>query len=182
MHGSRVVSCLLAGVLVSVAPAQEPKSPADSHKRLEYFAGDWDVAIRYKLSNDKEGEGKAVCQTKWILDDNFLRQEYRSKFMGQPLTIWQLLGYDTLNKKYVEFQLHAQGKQTHTLHNEGSFSDDGKVLTLVGDSTDAATGKPVKLRTVTTMTDPEHYTLEWFVTEGGGKEERKVVLMHTRKK
>lgn len=104
-------------------------------------------------------------------------------FGGQPLTVWQLTGYDSIQKKYVEFELHSDGSGTHTLHNEGSFSDDGKVLTLAGDSMDGMTGKPVKLRTVTTIVDDDHFTLEWFFKEpGGSSEERKVVLSHTRRK
>jgi hypothetical protein len=68
------------------------------------------------------------------------------------------------------------------MHNEGDFSRDGKILTLSGESISAQTGEMVMLRTVTTIVDDNHYTLEWFITEPGGKEERKVVLTHTRKK
>src|SRR5262249_389233 len=99
----------------------------------------------------------------------------------ETLQVRQVLGYDTIKKKYVEFQLHVHGKDTHTKQNEGSFSDNGKVLTLVGDSVSGMTGKPVTLRTVTTLVDDNHYTLEWFITEAGGKEGRQVVLSHTRK-
>jgi hypothetical protein len=175
-----VATVLFLG-MVCIAPAQEGKPPSEHDKRLEYFVGAWDVAVQFKLPDGKEGGGKAVCQTKWVLDGKFLRQEYKSKFMGQPLTVWQLLGHDDLKKKFVEFQLHVDGKQAHTMHNEGIFSENGKVLTLTGDSIDAFTGKPVKLRTVTTIVDENRYTLEWFIAEPGSKEERKVVLTHTRK-
>jgi hypothetical protein len=176
------VATVLFLQMVCLAPAQEGKASSEHHKRLEYFVGTWDVAVQFKLPDGKAGEGKAVCQTKWVLDGKFLRQEYKSKFMGQPLTVWQLLGYDDLKKKFVEFELHVDGKEAHTMHNEGSFSENGKVLTLAGDSIDGFTGKPVKLRTVTTIVDENRYTLEWFIAEPGGKEERKVVLTHTRKR
>ncbi len=164
------------------APSQEGKPAKGPDKRLQYFVGSWDVTVKFKLPNG-EHEGKARCDGKLVLDDKFLHQEYKSMFGGQPLTVWQLTGYDSIQKKYVEFELHSDGSGTHTLHNEGSFSDDGKVLTLAGDSMDGMTGKPVKLRTVTTIVDDDHFTLEWFFKEpGGSSEERKVVLSHTRRK
>jgi len=144
--------------------------------------GDWDVAVEFKLPDGKAGKGKSVCQTKFIMDGKFIHQEYKSKFMGKPLTVVQILGYDEFKKKFVEFQLHVNDKDAHTVHNEGDFSDGGKTLKLESDSIDGRSGKPAKLRTVTTITDNDHYRLEWFITEMGGKEERKVVLNHTRKK
>ncbi len=173
---------LLFGVIVPVAHSGEPKAPAVADKHLAYFVGSWDVVVKYKLGDGQEREGHSRCETQPILDGKFIRQEYQSKLMGQPLIIWQLLGYDSLQKKYVEFQLHAHGPNTHTTHGDGAFTDDGKVLTLHIDTLDAMTGKPAKLRTVATIQDDDHYTLEWFYAEPGGKEERKVALTHTRRK
>jgi hypothetical protein len=173
---------LVLGGMASPTQAGDKESTAGPDKRLQYLLGTWDVAVQYQLPDGKESGGKAACKTSWILSSRFLKQEYESNVMGQPLTVVQLLGFDRLKKKFVEFQLHLHGPGTHTLHNEGSFSDDGKVLTLLGDSIDGFTGKPVKLRAVTTVVDANHYTLEWFMTETGGKEDRKVVLKHTRRK
>jgi hypothetical protein len=162
--------------------AEEPSFSADQDKRLAYFVGDWNVAVQFILPDGKEHSGQAVCATRPILDGKFIHQEYKSKFMGKPLTVVQLLGYDSLKKKFVEFQLHDDAIGIHTMHDEGSFSDDGKVLTMAGDSIDGFTGKPVRVRFVTKIVDDDHYSLEYFVTEQGGKEERKVVLTHTRKR
>jgi hypothetical protein len=37
-------------------------------------------------------------------------------------------------------------------------------------------------RTVTTIVDNDHFTLEWFRTNDGGKEEKVVSMAHSRKK
>jgi hypothetical protein len=68
------------------------------------------------------------------------------------------------------------------LHNEGTVSDDGKVFTNMSEPLDPQTGKPYKLRTVTTMIDHDNFTLEWFQTHEGGKETKVVSMSHTRKK
>jgi hypothetical protein len=161
------------------SPAVNADVPGAAHQRLGDLAGTWDVVIRYKLG-DKEHEGKASCEAKWILDGRFLQQDYKSNFQGKPYKVIQLLGYDSVGKKSIEIKL--DNLSTGVMHNEGSISEDGKIITNLGKSLDPATGKPYKLRTVTTIVDHDHFTLEWFGTEDGGKESRVVSMTHTRKK
>jgi hypothetical protein len=161
------------------SPAANVDVPGPAHQRLGDLAGTWDVTIRYKLG-DKEHEGKASCEAKWILEGRFLQQDYKSNFQGKPYEVIQLLGYDSAAKKSIEIKL--DNLSTGVMHNEGSISEDGKVITNLGKSLDPATGKPYKLRTVTTIVDHDHFTLEWFGTEDGGKESRVVSMSHTRRK
>jgi len=58
------------------------------------------------------------------------------------------------------------------LHTEGTITADGKVITNLGDRTDPATGKVNRLRTVTTLIDKDHYTLEWDMVGDDGKGEK----------
>lgn len=172
-------------VLASVAAAhggEGPKSSEDPTRPLEVLVGSWDVAVRYKLPDGKAYQGKAVCVIRRVLNGRFIEQDYTSRMNNQPLLVRQILGYDAFKKRFVETQLHVQGKDAHTLHTEGTLTDDGKVLTLRGESVDGFTGRPAKLRTVTTVRDHDYYMLEWFVTDKSGKEGRQVVLTHTRKK
>jgi Protein of unknown function (DUF1579) len=149
------------------------------HHRLDDLAGSWDVTVRYNLG-DKEHEGKASCDAKWILGGRFLQQIYKSQFQGKPYEVLQLLGYDNVGKKTIEIKMDSMS--TGVLHNEGSISEDGRVITNFGKSLNPTTGKPYKLRTVTTIVDHDHFTLEWFGTEDGGKESKVVSMSHARKK
>jgi hypothetical protein len=158
--------------------AVKPDLPGPVHQRLGELAGSWDVKIQYKVG-DKEHQGTASCDAKCILDGRFLQQDYNSLFQGRPFHVLQLLGYDNARKKTIEIMLDNLG--TGVLHNEGSISDDGKVVTNFGESRDPATGQPYKLRTVTTIVDHDHFTLEWFRTDHGGKEESVVSMTHARK-
>ncbi len=154
-------------------------APGPVHKRLGELAGTWDVSTRYTIG-DKQHEGKATCEAKLILGGRFLQQDYSSRFQGQPFHVLQLLGYDNARKKSIEIMLDNLG--TGVMHNEGTVSDDGKVITNSGESTDPQTGKPYKLRTVTTIIDKDHFTLEWFHTSADGKESPVVSMTHVRKK
>jgi hypothetical protein len=181
-----LVLSALATTRIGYAQDDRPKgrtenadAPGPVHERLGDLAGSWDVKIRYNMG-DKEHEGTANCEAKWILDGRFLQQVYKSQFQGKPFEVVQLLGYDSVGKKSIEIKL--DNLSTGVLHNEGSVSDDGKVITNFGKSIDPATGKPYKLRTVTTIVDHDHFTLEWYGTEDGGTESRVVSMSHTRKK
>jgi Protein of unknown function (DUF1579) len=164
-------------------PNQSPTVTADEpgsvHKRLTSLAGTWDVALQYTIG-EKQHAGKAICEARSILDGRFLQQDYHSRFQGKPFHVVQLLGYDNRRKKTIEIMMDNLG--TGLLHNEGGISEDGAVITNGGESVERLTNQPYKLRTVTTIVDADHFTLEWFRTNGGGKEEKVVSMTHTRKK
>ncbi len=156
-----------------------PDGPGPVHKQMEPLAGKWDVDITYVM-NGKENHGKVSCEANWILDGRFLRQEYHSNVMGMPYNVVQHLGYDNQKKKTIELMM--DNMSTGILLNEGTISDDGKTITNHGEMKDPMSGKSVKLRTVYTITDPDHFKLEWFMTGDDGKEAKNVSMSHTRRK
>jgi Protein of unknown function (DUF1579) len=161
------------------SPTVTADEPGPVHKRLSNLAGTWDVALQYTFG-EKQHAGKATCEAKSILDGRFLQQDYHSRFQGKPFHVVQLLGYDNRRKKTIEIMMDNLG--TGLLHNEGGISENAAVITNQGESVDPLTNKPYKLRTVTTIVDADHFTLEWFRTNDGGKEEKVVSMTHTRKK
>jgi Protein of unknown function (DUF1579) len=156
----------------------KPDSPGTVHKWLAGLAGKWDVTVEYTLG-EKRFEGKATCEAKLILDGKFLEQHYNSILQGKPYHVLQILCYDVARQKTIEIKL--DNLSTTVMHNEGSASDDGKVLTNLGEHLDPRTKKPYKLRTVYTILGPDKFTLEWFQTEQGGKEAKVVSMTHERK-
>ena len=161
-------------------PAEVPvDAPGPVHKQMESLAGNWDVEVTFFL-NGKENKGKAQCEARWILDGRFLQQDYKSNLMGKPYNVIQLLGYDNQKKKTIEIKM--DNLNTGVMHNEGSISKDGKTISNEGEYPDRMTNKMTKLRTVTTIVDQDHYTLEWFKPGADGKEEKVVSMTHTRRK
>lgn len=171
---------VLLGAASCSAQEDAAKFPSEQHAKLNALIGSWDVATKYKVGPGKEIEGKATCEAKWIVGGNAVQQEYRSSFGGRPFTVVQLIGYDVHKKKFFEIKLDSM--DTGAMFNEGTISADGKVITQVGERIDPATGKAGKLRTVTTFVDPDHFTLEWYMPNEDGKEERAVLLSLARKK
>jgi hypothetical protein len=182
----------MAAMVLSIFPGtgmsqetkgKQPEIPSDEpgavHKQMEPLAGSWDVEVTYVIDG-KEHKGKAGCESKWILAGRFLQQDYKSTLQGKPFYVLQILGYDNQKKKTVELMMDSMS--TGLMHNEGSIDKDGKVITNEGETVDHSTGKNTKLRTVTTIIDVDHYTLEWFRPSADGKDEKVVSMSHTRRK
>jgi hypothetical protein len=166
----------------ALAQTQKPAPgtlPSAEHQRLAPLVGRWDVTIKFKVGPDKFQHGTADCTANWMLDGNFLQLEYRSSMNGQPFTVLQILGYDTTRQQFTE--LYLNNLETAVMHNTGTLAEDGKSLTFLGEHFDMLARRMAKLRTVYTLTDPDHFTLEWFQTGADGKEERVVTLTHLRR-
>lgn len=182
----RVITSLIT-VLLTTATAtsgvaqEKPNAIASAeHKALDALTGTWDVAITFKVGPGKTAEGKATCVTKWILDNHIIYQEYSSMMNGKPFTVMQWLGYDELKQKFFEIKMDSM--DSGAMHNEGSLSADCKTITQTGERMNPETKKAEKIRTVLTFEDKDRYTLEWFLPDENGKEEKAVILKHTRKK
>lgn len=96
-----LLAALAAVALVTVTSAQEVNPAGHRNERLGYFVGTWEVSLTFRLPDGKEEHGRAACRTEWIMGGTFLRQQYTSTFMGQPLSISQLLGHDDQKRKFV---------------------------------------------------------------------------------
>jgi len=154
-------------------------APGEEHKKLDVLSGEWDVTVKFPVGPGKFMEGKSSCRASWVMDGRFLRQEYTSTFAGKPLTIVRYLGFDRHRGKLVEIQFES----THTdvMQNEGAFSADGKTFTCSGKHIEAATGKDVEVRTMTTIVDNDSFTLEMIYGGAEGDMAKTITLTHRRK-
>jgi Protein of unknown function (DUF1579) len=159
-----------------MAEMMKATQPSERHKQLEPLAGSWDVLVRFKYGPGPERQGKAKSEAKWILGGRFLQQEYQSE-SGQ-VTL-QFIGYDNQKKKF--FEIKMDNMDTGVLYTEGTLSEDGKVITNVGERTDPVTGEKKGIRTVTTFVDKDHYTVEWFQPYREGNDQKVVTMILTRR-
>jgi hypothetical protein len=176
-----VLALLVAGVPLR-GDEKAPPKPADKpphHDDLARLVGSWDATVTFNFGG-KDNTGQAKCEAGWILDGQAVQQEYKSDFMGKPLTIRQILTFDVGKKKLVE--VHMTSLHGGALFNQGDFGDDGKEWKLSGSYFDPMAKKLTQLRTVYTFADADHFTLDWLVQGADGKETRAVHIAHVRRK
>lgn len=186
-RGGHVAALILFGFFMSCvaawAQSQEKSkidlnTPGEEHKKLDALAGVWDVTVQFPAGPGRTMEGKSSLEAKWVMDGRFLRQEYTSNFRGMLLTVIRYLGFDRHKRKFVEVQFES----THTdvMHNEGTISSDGRIITCFGSHIDTATGKVANVRSVTTFIDNDTFTIELFYGEGS-RDAKTITLRHKRK-
>ena len=178
----RICICALAALPLTL-PGQAPTpqqmaalQPGPQHKQLNVLEGNWTVAVRFRYGSGPERQSTATCSARWILGGRYIQLEYKG---DSGLEALQFVGYDNQKKKF--FEVKFDNMETGVLHTEGTMSADGKVITNIGERTDPMSGKTNRLRTVTTIQDPNHYTVEWYLRQSDGKEEKTVTMVHTRK-
>lgn len=159
--------------------ADDLNTPGPEHRILDSLAGDWDVTVRFPAGPGRTMEGKSSCQASWVLDGRFLRLEYTSTFGGRPLSVVRYVGFDRHRGKFVEVQF--ENTHTDVLHAEGTVAADGKSIVSYGTHVDAARGRPVPVRSVTTFDGPDTFTLEMFYGESESGGPTTVKLTHRRR-
>ena len=106
--------------------AEELATPGEAHKRLDFFAGEWDTSTTIMGMPSETG----TQSIKWILGGRQLRSSFKGTMMGRPFEGLGLLGYDNYKKKYTSVWCDSQS--TTLLTSEGLADQTGKVITLYG--------------------------------------------------
>lgn len=164
-------------------------APGEHHGHLGAMAGDWDLAVKWRMSPDAPmEEEKATSELTWILGGRFLLERVlgdaeeakKDPMMDGPFEGLGLMGYDNYKKKYVSMWVDTMG--TMMLTEEGTCSQSGKVITLKGTHDDPITGKKKNSRSVTRIVDKDKLVVEMYEEGPDGKEFRMMEITYTRKK
>ena len=106
--------------------AEELATPGETHRRLDFFTGEWDTSTTVMGMEPETG----TQSIKWILGGRQLQSEVNGTVMGRPFEGLGLLGYDNYKKKYTSVWCDSQS--TTLLTSEGLADQSGKVITLYG--------------------------------------------------
>jgi uncharacterized protein DUF1579 len=167
-------------VMLAAVLAAQLTGAADPRALLASLVGKWTVNVTYQLPNGRAMKGGSELDATWMLDQKFVRQEYRSPMGNQTLTIVQFVGYDGVRRRFDIVKM--DNSDPAVLHTIGSLSADGRQLTTVGERADPATRQVHLLKTVTTFADADHFTVQWLQADDAGVERVTVTMAHARKK
>jgi hypothetical protein len=153
---------IVAAFGASVAAQAPAMKPGPEHKRLGYFAGQWNYEGNAKASPfGPAGKiaGSETCE--WFAGG--FQLVCRSKGSGPkgPGTGQSIMAFDPGRKSYTFYAISSHGD---SIFVRGSV--DGKVWTWFDEMT--MEGKPVKIQATITEETPTSYSFKLEASSGGG--------------
>ena len=156
-------------------------APTEAHDRLKPFLGTFTAEVKMwmgpgdpmistgKMENTLDLGGRFVCQS-YQGDPN---DGPFGEFAGRGY--W---GYNKVDKRYEGVWIDTASTQIQT--DTGDVDATGKVWTMTGTVTCAQTGKPMKKKSIITLTDDNSHTMEMFFDMGDGNEMKCMEIQYTR--
>jgi hypothetical protein len=153
-------------------------TPGEQHKNLNFFVGDWKTQnTMWMEGSETKTEGTAHME--WAMDGRYVISKHSGNFMGMPFQGMGIDGYDNINARY--FSIWIDNMSTSYMTSDGTASADGKTFTYKGSMKDPA-GKMVHHRMVSTVTGPDSFKFEMFMSPDNAKEEKAMEILYTRVK
>ena len=144
--------------------------PADeagkNHEVFKQMEGDWTCVVKQFGPDGAEVTGGTGTMTsKLVLGNRFVVSEFDGRMQGRFFRGMGTMGYSNTDKRYEGTWIDSMG--TGTMFMTGSMDPTGKVLTMTGEMMDIETGKPGKMKEVTTMLTKDKYKSEFYMVAGG---------------
>ncbi len=169
---------------------QAVATPAEHHKKLDRFVGEWDLAIRTWMGGPgtPAAETKGTASVKWVLGGRYIMDETSSYFLMPgpdgnmekvPFNGIGFTGYDNFRKMYVSAWVDNMSTQLFT--STGSWNDKGDTLTFFGQMDEPVLGvHGYMAKYVTRVIDHDHHVFEMFDLRTG-EETLVMEITYTRK-
>jgi hypothetical protein len=154
-------------------------SPGEGHKKLEPFAGTFDVDATFWMAPGEEpmsSTGKANHE--WILGGRYLFQEFEGDFMGEPFHGQGITGYDNFRNEY--FGTWIDSMSTGMMLTKGQV--EGNVWTYTGSMDDTMAGKTVQVIEKITLHGSDHHVMEMWSPAPDGEMFKSMEIHYRRTK
>jgi hypothetical protein len=187
-----LLALAVAAVAVPVAAQQEgldqeammqkylaAATPGEPHALLARLAGSWRISSRsWEMPGAPATETEGTAEKTMILGGRFLQEVMHSTMMGMPFEGRGVLGYDNLRQEYSGVWLDNMG--TQIMPYKGGYDPQTGVFTLTGEFVDAATGRTMAARLVTTVIGEDEHRFEMFSPGPDGEDFRWVEMIYRR--
>lgn len=147
------------------APRAETPDPlrVQQHEFLRKLAGVWEGQAHILTGDDQNIQGVFGCVNS-VTFGRYLTCSFSGKLMGENFQAVQTWGYNTAKGQYETTWI--DNNSTAIAFNTGTCNDAGTVFTISG-ATEDASGQSVTQKTITTVLDNDHFTLELFNVQDG---------------
>jgi hypothetical protein len=154
--------------------------PGPSHEAMKKLEGEFDYTITMMMPGMPPQEYKGHRSAKMIMGGRYLDETYTGTFMNMPFEGHGTMAYDNVQKKYLSTWIDNMG--TGIMFGSGSGDAAGTTWTMNAEMADPQTGKMTPTRSVTTVVDADHITMDMFGPGPDGKEAKMMSIAATRTK
>ena len=156
-------------------------TPGLPHHFLAKQKGDWDVAVKMWMQpGAPPSESEWMAHGKMILGGRYLQIQYKGMMMGMQYEAITTTAFDNHLKSFITSWIDNMG--TGVYQGRGILDSTGKVLTETGEMYDPMMGHNMDMKTVTTLTSRDHFTVVMFHSIPGSEEMKSMEMVFTRKK
>ncbi len=151
-----------------------------AHQRLKPFEGTFKSIVRIWMGPGDPNVSTGTMTNTLELGGRFLRQEYQGDASEGPFPNFEgrgFWGYNNVTQKYEGFWIDNASTIMQT--EQGDVDDTGKVWTMVGEMPNPQTGGMMKRRSIITLQDDDHHTMEMYF-EVEGQENKAMEIEYTR--
>ena len=154
-------------------------APTSDHNRLTPFVGTFRAEVKIWMGPGDPNISTGMMTNTFELGGRFLRQEYKGDPNDGPFPSFEGHGYWGFNKatgKYEGFWI--DNASTIMQVDAGDVDDSGKRWEMQGEMV-GPTGDPFVKRSVITLDDEDHHSIEMFFIHGD-KESKAMEIRYTR--
>ncbi|UNK48508.1 DUF1579 domain-containing protein [Lysobacter sp. S4-A87] len=160
---------------------EKAAQPGEQHKQLAAMVGKWTTRQTMWMDPDTPPMTETGSATNTlVLGGRHIRQDFRSKWMGQPFEGVGFNGYDNVTGKYYSTWMDSGSTGMYVSY--GDYDPATKTYTYRGEMADPASkGAKVPVRQVVRVVDNDHQVFEMYETRAG-KEAKTMQIDYTRQK
>lgn len=174
-----------AGIVLlaaSTAMAEDYTQPTEHHKEMARDAGVWDADVTMWMEPDAEPMKSKAVETNKMVGDMWLLSEFEGEFGGQKFSGRGAFGYDPIKKKYIGGWIDSMSPFMQKM--SGEYDVDTHTLTMMGETVDVRTGKPITTKMVTRYKSHDEKVFEMHMPVEGedGEYYKSMEIKYTRRK
>lgn len=154
----------------------------DAHKRFAPFAGTFKAQVKMWMGPGEPQVMSGVMTNTLDLGGRYLQQTYKGDQTDGPFPCFEgrgFWGFNTVTKKYEGFWIDSAS--TFMQNEVGDVDSSGKKWTMIGHMTDPQSGGPLQKRSVITLKDKDHHSMELFFKGPDGNEFKAMEIQYARR-
>jgi hypothetical protein len=153
--------------------------PGDGHRFLRQLAGSWKASTKLWMEPGgppMESTGTSVNEL--IMGGRYLKSDYTGELMKMPFQGMALDGFDNRSQKHTGIWIDSMG--TAMMVFEGACDEEGKLRTMIAEFTDGLSGRPARMKGVTTVVGENEHRYEAWTTGPDGESFKTMEIVYKR--